>query len=330
MELLGKLAAGGNLAVDEAAQVMEGMMHGKFTPAQAAALLVALKMKGEATEEIAEFAKVMRKNAIAIKPKAANFVDTCGTGGDGKVTFNVSTCAAIVAAGAGATVAKHGNRSVSSSCGSADVLEALGVKMPQPKEAERCIDETGFCFMFAPYFHPAMKNVASVRKELGIRTVFNVLGPLANPAGAKQQLLGVFDFAIAEKVTRVLHALGSRHAMVVNSEGMDEIGLGKTDVCELKNGGVEQYELDAAEFGFTTRPVPTVKTKEESAEVILDVLDGKEGVARDVSVLNAAAVLYVAGKAKDIEGGVEMATQAIDSGKAKGKLEQIIAFKGGS
>jgi anthranilate phosphoribosyltransferase len=328
MELLKKLAAGKDLTASEASNAMEGMMNASFTPAQAAALLVALKIKGESVVEIAEFAKVMRKSAVAIRPKADGLVDTCGTGGDGFRTFNVSTCAAIIAAACGANVAKHGNRSVSSSCGSADVLEALGVNMMQPAQAEKCIDETGFCFMFAPYFHPAMKNVAAVRKELGIRTVFNILGPLTNPAGAKRQVLGVFDFAIAEKMANVLNVLGCEHALVVNSDGMDEIGLGNTDVCELKNGKIEKYEMDANAFGFEKRAVPTVKTKEEGAKIVLEVLEGKTGAARDVSVLNAAADLYVAGKAKGIETGIGMASEAIDSGKAKAKLAEIVRFSG--
>ncbi len=328
MELLQKLAAGKNLSAGEAEAAMEGVISGSFTPAQAAGLLIALKMKGETLEEISEFAKVMRKHAVKIKPNAEMLVDTCGTGGDSLRTFNISTCAAIIASAAGASVAKHGNRSVSSSCGSADVLEQLGVKMLQPAEVEKCIESTGFGFMFAPFFHPAMKNVGSVRTELGVRTVFNILGPLTNPAGAQAQLLGVYDFSLAEKMAGVMKTLGTRHALVVNSEGMDEIGLGATKICELKSGNVEVHEISGKEFGFALREIPRVQAKEESAEIIRQVLSGKEGAARDVALLNAGAAVYAAGKAGSIAGGVKLAEKAVDSGKAESKLGQVVAFAG--
>jgi anthranilate phosphoribosyltransferase len=329
MELLKKLITGTDLSPSEAAEAMEGMMSGKFSAAQAAALLVALKIKGESAGEITEFARVMRKNAILIHPKAEMLVDTCGTGGDSSHTFNISTTAAIIASAAGASVAKHGNRSVSSKCGSADVLESLGVKIiPEPARVQECIEKTGFGFMFAPNFHPAMKNIAPVRAELGIRTVFNILGPLTNPASAPSQLLGAFDLPTAAKMATVLLQLGTRHALVVHSEGMDEIGLGKTQVHEVKNGRVEIFPLDAADFGFEKRMIPTVQSREESAQIVLGVLKCEAGAARDISILNAAAALYVSGKSGSIEHGIALAQKAIDSGAALAKLEQIRKFTG--
>ena len=328
MELMKKLAAGQDLSGEEAEQAMEGMVSGSFTPAQSAGMLMALKMKGESEEEIASFARVMRKHAVRIAPKAERLVDTCGTGGDSLRTFNISTAAALVACGAGVRVAKHGNRSVSSNSGSADVLEALGAKILQPPAVEKCIEETGFGFMFAPYFHPAMKNVASVRKELGVRTVFNILGPLANPAGARAQLLGVFDAVAAAKMANVLARLGSEHAMVVHSEGMDEIGLGKTQVFEVNEGRVSPYVLDAASFGLARQEIPQAQSAKESAGIILGVLQGELGAARAVSLINAAAAIYVSGKAGSIEDGLQMAEQSVDSGKAMEKLERIREFAG--
>ncbi len=328
MELLKKITAGNNLTREEAEAAMEGMVSGSFTSAQAAGLLVALKMKGETEEEIAAFASVMRKRAVKISPSAKMLVDTCGTGGDSTHTFNISTCAGLIAAGAGVQIAKHGDRSVSSKSGSADVIEALGVKLLQPEEVEKCIEKVGFGFMFAPYFHPAMKNVAPVRKELGIRTVFNILGPLTNPAGARAQLLGVFDSDYAAKMARVLALLGSEHALVVHSDGLDEVGLGKSDVYEVKGGKVEEYTLDASKFGFERREIPKVHSAEESANIILEVLSGKDGAARDVAIINAAAAICVGGKADSIEMGIGLAEESIGSGKAKGILEALRGFSG--
>ena len=331
--LIGKLTEGKNLSTEEAQSAMEGMISGTFTPAQSAALHVALKMKVETNEEITAFAKIMRKHAVAIHPKAKNtddmgLVDTCGTGGDASFTFNISTAAALIAASAGVKIAKHGNRSISGKSGSADVIEALGIKILQPQQVEKCINECGFGFMFAPYFHPAMKNIMPVRKELGIRTVFNVLGPLTNPAGAQAQLLGVFNVALAPKLAEVLQMLGTKHALVVHSEGMDEIGLGKTNVCELKDGSISTYVIDASEFGMKKRTVPTAQSKEESAAIVLEVLAGKPGAALDVSLLNAAAAIYVSGKAETIKQGLEIAREAVKSGAANKKLEQLRAFTG--
>jgi len=328
MELMKKLSEGKNLSTEEAGQAMEGMISGSNTAAQTAGMLVALKMKGETVEEIASFAKVMRKHAVKISPKAGRLVDTCGTGGDSLHTFNISTAAALIACGAGVAIAKHGNRSVSGKSGSADVLEALGAKILQPHQVEECMNKIGFGFMFAPNFHPAMKNVMPVRRELGIRTVFNILGPLSNPAGAHAQLLGVFDAGAAEKMAQVLAMLGTGHALVVHSDGMDEIGLGKTQVFEVKDGKVAAYVLDAAKLGFASREIPKAHSAEESAKIILGVLEGKKGAARDVAVLNAAAAIYVSGKAGSIGEGLAMAMQSVDSGKAMKKLEEIRKFEG--
>ncbi len=328
MELLKKITSGQDLSREESEAAMEGMISGNLTPAQAAAMLVALKMKGETEEEIAAFAAVMGKHAVKISPSAARLVDTCGTGGDSSHTFNISTCAGLIAAGAGVSIAKHGNRGVSSKSGSADVFEALGAKLLQPAEVKKCIEEVGFGLMFAPYFHPAMKNVAQVRKELGIRTVFNILGPLTNPAGASAQLLGVFDFGMAGKMARVLALIGSEHSLVVHSDGLDEIGLEKTEVYEVKSGEAAKYTLDASKFGFEKNEIPKAQSAQESADIILGVLAGKRGAARDVAVLNAAAAIYVGGKADSVEKGVAIAQEAIDSGKSMRKLEKLRQFCG--
>lgn len=328
MELLKKLSGGKDLSEEEAESAMEGMISGSFTPAQTAGLLLALKMKGETDEEIAAFAKVMRKHAVRIHPDAAGLVDTCGTGGDGTHTYNVSTAAALVACGAGVRVAKHGNKSVSGKSGSSEVLEALGAKILQPAQAQECIERTGFGFMFAPYFHPAMKNVAGVRKELGVRTVFNLLGPLTNPAGAQSQLLGVFDAAFVPKIARVLSLLGTRHALVVHSEGMDEIGLGSTQVFEVRDGAVSSYVLDAAKFGIARQEIPKAHSPQESAKIIVDILEGEKGAASDVALLNAAGAIYVSGKAGSLEEGLAAAKEAVDSGQAREKLERIREFSG--
>lgn len=325
-EFLQKLVNRENLSAEEAEAMMDAKMKNLYTPAQVAALLVALKMKGESIEEISSFAKVMRKNAVRINPKVKMLVDTCGTGGDFFSTFNISTASAFVVAGAGISVAKHGNKSISSKCGSADVIEAFGGKMLLPLQVERCIEEIGIGFMFAPFFHPAMKNVAPIRKELGIRTVFNILGPLTNPANANVQLIGVYDPLLTEIIAQTLNLLGTEHALVVHSEGMDEIGLGKTKISELKNGKIENYILDASEFGFVKNEIPRVNSDLESAEIIKNVLNGKKSGARDVVLLNSAAAIYVGGKAKNINEGIEIAKHSIDSGNAAEKLNQFILF----
>ncbi|MBN2121823.1 anthranilate phosphoribosyltransferase [Candidatus Micrarchaeota archaeon] len=311
----------------EAEALMRSIMGGEFSDAEIAGILVALKMKGESVEEISAFAKVMRENSVRIAPKVEGaLVDTCGTGGDSLGTFNISTAAAFIACGAGIPIAKHGNKAVSGKSGSADVLEELGGRMLSPPQVEACIGEVGFGFMFAPFFHPAMKNVMPVRGALGVRTVFNILGPLTNPAGAQAQVLGVFEPSLLPKMAQVLDSLGVGHALVVHSGGMDELGLGESEVAELKNGNVESYSLDSAEFGFLPAKIPACSSASESAEIVRGVLEGKAGPARDVCVLNAAAAIYVGGGASGIGEGVGIAENSIDSGSALGKLEEFARF----
>jgi anthranilate phosphoribosyltransferase len=327
--LLQKITERKGLAPAEARSAMDRIMGGSSTPAQTAAFLVALKMKGETREEVAAFAEAMRAKAVNIRPSREPLVDTCGTGGDSSGTFNISTAAAIIAAGSGVAVAKHGNRAVSGKSGSADVLEELGVGMHKPDDVRRCIDEAGIGFMFAPFFHPAMKNVAEVRRELGIRTVFNILGPLTNPAGAGAQVLGVYDPELTGTMADVLMRLGAKRALVVHSEGMDEIGLGTTKISELRDGRVETRIIDASEFGIDRADVPRADSKEESARIILDVLRAKLGPARDIAALNAAAAIYVGGIAESIADGLARACRAIDSTAAFGKLEELRNFRPG-
>jgi len=327
MDFLKTVVEGQNLSQQEARLAMGAMMEGTLTHAQTAGLLIALRMKGETAEEIAEFALAMQERAVLIAPSAQPLVDTCGTGGDSSHTFNVSTAAGIVASACGVKIAKHGNRSVSSKCGSADVLEALGVKMLLPAQVEKCINEIGFGFMFAPLFHPAMKNVMPVRKELGVRTVFNILGPLSNPAGAKRQVLGVYSPSLVPKMAEVLLRLGAKHALVVHSEGIDEIGLGNTQACEVLDGKIRAFELHGSDFGLEARELPKVHSSQEGAKALLDILSGKEkGAALDITLLNAAAAIYVSGSAPSIKEGLEIARQAVPSGAALAKLKQLQAF----
>lgn len=319
-----------NLSRDEMLSVMHGIMAGEYTQAQMAAILIALRMKGETVEEIAAAAEVMR--ALSTKVKVAtdsHLVDTCGTGGDGIQTFNVSTVSAIVTSAAGARVAKHGGRSVSSTCGSADVLEALGVNVNlTPDQVAHCVDTIGIGFMFAPNHHSAMKHAAPVRRELGVRTLFNLLGPLTNPAGARRQVMGVFDRALTGKLARVLHQLGSEHVLVVHgADGMDEISFsGDTYVAELKDGKVSEYVLNPQQFGMALHRAESIRVQnaEESKAIILAVLDGRPGPARDIVLLNAGAAIYVAGQAGSLLDGVARAAQVIDDGTAREKLYSLI------
>ncbi|HLG23470.1 MAG TPA: anthranilate phosphoribosyltransferase [Candidatus Nanoarchaeia archaeon] len=329
-EAILKLADKKDLIGSEAAKSMEDIMEGKATNAQVAAFLIGLKLKGENTEEITACAKVMRDKSIKIEPDAKFLVDTCGTGGDNSGTFNISTAAAFVAAGAGADVAKHGNRSISSKCGSADVLSALGVNINlEPKKVEECIEKVGIGFLFAPRFHPAMKFAMEARKEIGIRTIFNILGPLTNPAGAKCQLIGVFDSELMHVMADVLKNLGSRHAIIVNGSGLDEITLtGETKVIELKSGVIESYSIKPEALGFETCSIADLKggTPEENAKIIIDILSGLKGPKRDVVVLNSAAALLSCGLAKNYEGAIAMAARSIDSGSAMKKLNDLREF----
>ena len=310
--------------------MMRQVMGGELTPAQIAALLVGLRSKGETVDEIAAAAEVMRElvTRVSIKDQS-HLIDTCGTGGDGIQTFNVSTVCAFVAAAAGAKVAKHGGRSVSSTCGSADVLEALGVNVNlTPAQVAQCVDEIGMGFMFAPNHHSAMQYAAPVRRELGVRTLFNLLGPLTNPAGARRQLMGVFHRDLTDLLARVLHQLGSEHVMVVHgADGMDEISFsGDTYVAELKDGAVTQYVLNPAQFGLPLHAVQSIQVADagQSRQMALSVLKGDSGPARDIVLLNAGAAIYVAGLAENLQVGIKRAASAIDDGSAMAKLSQLI------
>ncbi|GAO34690.1 anthranilate phosphoribosyltransferase [Sulfuricella sp. T08] len=316
---------------DEMLSLMRQIMGGELTPAQIAGILIGLRVKKETVGEIAAAAQVMRE--FATKVPVANhdhLVDTCGTGGDAAHTFNISTAAAFVAAAAGAKVAKHGGRSVSSTCGSADVLEALGVNLNlTPEQVGGSIDEIGIGFMFAPNFHGAMKHAAPVRRELGVRTLFNVLGPLTNPAGAGNQVMGVFHPDLVGIQARVLQRLGSSHVMVVHgSDGMDEITLsGETLVGELKQGEISEFTLHPREFGFEPCTLEVLKVWDaaQARDMLLGVLDNLPGPARDIVLLNAGAAIYVAGRAQTLAEGIERARAAIASGEARVKLDQLIA-----
>ena len=324
--MLEKIIEGHDLEENEARQILDEMMGGQMESAKAAAYLVALKMKGESIGEITSFARGMRESAKRIEVEGG-LVDTCGTGGDSKGTFNISTASAFIAAGAGARIAKHGNRAVSGKCGSADLLEELGVGMVGPEKVRTCIEKCGFGFMFAPLFHPAMRNVMPVRRALGIRTIFNLLGPLTNPANAKAQVIGVYGPELCEVFAKVLQNLGSNRALIVHSEGMDEIGLGKTRITEL-NDGIRSYTIDAKDLGFERREIPKAATKEESARIVMDIFNGEKGPARDVCLLNAAAAIYAGEMADSIEDGIGIAAESIDSGSALQKLEQVVKETG--
>lgn len=319
-----------DLTHDEMLSLMRSIMSGELAPVQIAGILVALRMKGETVDEIAAAAEVMRELSTKVRVTAdEHLIDTCGTGGDGIQTFNVSTVCAFVAAAAGAKVAKHGGRSVSSTCGSADVLEALGVNVNMaPQHVAECVDEIGIGFMFAPNHHSAMKHAAPVRRELGVRTLFNLLGPLTNPAGAKHQIMGVFDRALTGKLAHVLKRLGSRHVMVVHgADGMDEISFaGDTCVAELKNGQVSEYILNPLQFGMSLHRAESIRVENagQSRDMILAVLAGQTGPARDIVLLNAGAAIYVAGRAESLRAGIALAGQVIDDGSASAKLQQLV------
>jgi anthranilate phosphoribosyltransferase len=306
---------------------MEEIIEGSATSAQIAAFAVALRMKGETATEIAGLARVMRREAVHVRV-SGEVVDTCGTGGDGLSTFNISTVAAFVAAGAGARVAKHGNRAYTSSCGSADVLEALGVAIDlQPEEVARCVDRAGIGFMFAPMYHPAMKHAAGPRKDIGIRTVFNLLGPLTNPAGASSQLLGVAAVGLAPIMGEVLGLLGCRRALVVHGEdGLDEVSLsGRTFAYEVSGGTIRAFNVDPESLGLRRYPLKALAggTAAENAVIAEVVLHGERGPRRDVVLMNAGAALYVAGQVESLRDGVGAAAESIDSGSAAGRLEAL-------
>ena len=321
-----------DLTREQMLDAMRQIMSGACSPVQIASLLIGLRVKGETVEEIAAAAEVMRELASRVHvTDDKHLIDTCGTGGDGSQTFNVSTAAAFVAAAAGARVAKHGGRSVSSTCGSADVLEALGVQVNlSPERVAQCVDEIGIGFMFAPNHHSAMMHAVPVRRELGVRTLFNLLGPLTNPAGARRQVMGVFHRDLTGLLVRVLQSLGSEHVMVVHgADGMDEISFtGDTYVAELKDGEVREYVLNPQQLGMPLHDVRSIRIADatQSARMVEAVLGGEHIPARDIVLLNAGAAIYIAGKAHDLTQGMAYAAEAIDSGGAKRKLQQLAAY----
>lgn len=328
-EAVAKLVEGTSLDAIEAAQVMAEIMTGEATPSQIGAFITALRMKGETVAEITGMAATMRAHAVAVKTPGP-VVDTCGTGGDGAGTFNISTGAAIVAAAAGVTVAKHGNRAMSSRCGSADVLEAAGVNIELDGEGvSQCLAQTGIAFMFAPAFHPAMKYAGPTRREIGIRTVFNILGPLTNPAGPFAQVLGVADPSLPEKMAAVLGELGLKRALVVYGEdGLDEITTcGRTRVAELKDNIVKTYTINPSDLGLKLALPESLKggSAEDNVRLLVELLDGVTGPKRDAVLLNTAAVLLAANKVNDLKQGLSAAGEAIDSGRARAKLAEFVA-----
>lgn len=342
-DMIQKIVKGQDLSEDEMVSVMDEIMEGHATDAQIGAFITALRMKGETIEEITGAARVMRAKATPIRVQDTavsidrdeinvdreTLVDTCGTGGDGTNTFNVSTTTAFVAAGGGLKVAKHGNRSVSSQCGSADVLGALGVNLDvTPEVVEKCIRTIGIGFLYAPKLHGAMKYAIGPRREVGIRSLFNVLGPLTNPAGANVQILGVYDPGLTSVLAEVLRRLGSTSAMVVFGEGsLDEISIvGPTQVSELRNDTIKEYRLEPEEFGMVRAGLSDIKggNAQENAAIVREVLKGQPGARRDMVLLNAGAAFYAAGKTTDMHEGIKMAAESIDSGMAAQRLEQLI------
>ncbi|MEW7974709.1 MAG: anthranilate phosphoribosyltransferase [Candidatus Thiodiazotropha endolucinida] len=327
-----KVLARQDLAADEMTAVMRNIMTGNATPAQIGGFLVGLRMKEETVSEIAAAASVMRELASGVSiADLSNTVDIVGTGGDASGTFNVSTACMFVAAAAGCHVAKHGNRSVSSKSGSADALEAAGVRLDlSPQQVEQCVREVGVGFMFAPGHHSAMKHAIGPRKEMGVRTIFNVLGPLTNPAGVPNQLLGVFDSDLLEPLAEVLQRLGSRHVMVVHShDGLDEISIGDvTDVAELKDGQIRRFNIQPEQFGLQRSSLDAIRVNDAagSLAMIRGVLEDSPGPARDIVVFNAGAAIYTAGLAENLQAGIEKADHAITSGEARNRLDRLVVL----
>ena len=331
-EFIQKITSGHDLSSDEAESAI-GNIFADATDAQIGAFLIALKMKGESSQEIAGLARGMKKAANTINPKVSGtLVDTCGTGGDSSHTINVSTASAIVTSAAGVPVAKHGNYSITSKSGSADVLKELGVSIDLPPEkVEQSIEQVGIGFMLAPVFHPSMKRVGGPRKELGVRTVFNILGPLTNPANAKAQVIGVFDESLCITMANVLNLLGTKRAFVVHGSGLDEISnLDQTTVAELNGGKVETYSLTPEDFGINRAAMPDIRggTPQENAADIVTILKGEKGAKRDIVVMNSAAALVVGEKASDLKDGLELAQQTIDNGTALEKLKNFVKTAG--
>jgi anthranilate phosphoribosyltransferase len=329
VEAIQTVARGTDLSEGQAAAVAGHIMRGQATPAQIGGLLVGLRLKGETAEEICGFARAMRTVATPLPVCPNDVIDTCGTGGDGAGSFNVSTAAAIVAAAAGCRVAKHGNRSVSSRCGSADVLRELGVNVEaSPHVTARCIQDIGIGFLFAPQYHAGARHAAAARREIGVRSVFNILGPLSNPAGARRQLIGVFDPHLARTMAEVLRRLGSTHCLVVHgADGLDEISLsGPTHACELKKGEIVDHRFGPEAFGLPRQPLDAVRGGDaaQNAAAIRSVLAGRDGALRDIVLLNAGAAIYVAGRADTIADGMKLARRAIDDHRAERTLEQLV------
>ena len=330
--LIAKAATGAALSREEAARGFDTMMSGEATPSQMGGLLMALRVRGETVDEITGAVTAMREKMLRVRAPA-DAIDVVGTGGDASGSFNISTCAALIVAGAGVPVAKHGNRALSSRSGAADVLAALGVNIElTPEGVTRCITQAGIGFMFAPAHHPAMKNVGPTRVELGTRTIFNLLGPLSNPAGVKRQMVGVFSRQWIEPLAQVLKNLGSESVWVVHgSDGLDEITTaGPTHVAALENGAVRTFEIAPEEVGLKRAKPEALRggDAEHNAKALVGVLKGERGPFRDVAVLNASAALVVAGKAKDLKDGVALAQKSIDSGEAEGALERLIVISG--
>ncbi|HKG43783.1 MAG TPA: anthranilate phosphoribosyltransferase [Gaiellaceae bacterium] len=330
-QALARLLEGHDLSREDARAVMNEVMEGEATPAQIAGFLIALRLKGETADEICGCAEAMREHVLTVRPQRDDLVDTAGTGGDGARTINISTAAALVAAAADAGVAKHGNRAVSSASGSADVLEALGFRLElPPARIERSIDELGFGFLFAPTHHPAMRHAAPVRRELAARTVFNVLGPLTNPAGARAQVVGVYAPSLVRTIARVLAQLGARRAFVVHGAGgIDELSpAGPNLVCEVVDGNVREREIDPLELGVARCDGAELRggTPQENAAAIRAVFDGAQGGRRSAILLNAAGAIAAAGRAEDLRDGLELAREALDSGAAAERLDALIEF----
>lgn len=331
-EILTRIIQHQDIPHDDMLILMRQIMQGELSPVLIAAIITGLRVKRESIDEIVAAAQVMREFATSVDVSDTDhLIDTCGTGGDTSHTFNVSTASVFVAAAAGASVAKHGGRSVSSKSGSADVLEALGVDLNQiPQQIAQSIAEIGIGFMFAPNFHSAMKHAAPVRRELGVRTLFNILGPLTNPAGAKNQLLGVFDAKLVNLLVSVLHRLGSRHVMVVHGfDGLDEITItGKTLIGELKQGERIEYTIQPEDFGMRSAPIETIRVSDltQAKEMLLSVLDNQPGPARDIVSLNAGAAIYIAGIAPSLSQGIAVAQETLASGAAKAKLQALVNY----
>lgn len=330
---IAKVVSGAHLTREEAKLAMNFVMEGDATPSQISSFVTALRMKGETADEIGGFAETMRGKANMVKAERVNLLDTCGTGGDGADTFNISTASAIVAAAGGIRVAKHGNRAMSSKSGSADVLEALGVNIGlSAEEASSCLERIGICFMFAQAHHPSMKHAAVPRKEIGIRTVFNLLGPLTNPAGADRQLLGIFDRNRTELIAEVLGSLGIKRGLVVASyDGLDEISISAaTKVTELKDGSIRTFDISPDDLGLRAYPMSDVVGGDAAtnADIIRSVFRGSGGACRDIILANAGACFYVTGRCSTLQEGVKLAGAVIDSGKAAEKLEQLALVTG--